>query len=425
VARGADGIASFERMRDWRHGESEFMWVGASESGGTVTGWVQLRLLLFSLFCACWSQCTPLSLSRSRGGYPVTQTPNGEVEAHAGRTGHDVPDNVIFAFAGRHDSRQWGRQKALWKGGGIRAYCWAMGNDVHTHRKDQIGEQLSAEPEKQRLDLRGKSVAEIVSILTSPPIGGDGIDDPLSHVSPRAALLSSVEPDSFRFADAPPSIPRIANAPPMAPGIGGSNLPPLNFLPLEGEIVAEDLTSRDPARPAPPLQTGQRPVVALFGRLSFLAILAAIVAISVTVMMFPNEVQKRSDDIAGMMTPLLEGSSSVTIPTKLPRLVVKSIKGFVNEPLQLGVSMNDASDGEWVILAGFAIGTRLSTGTPLGSTSWQMSARDVGNALVYAPKDFVGVMAAAIDLRSPSDWLLDSQTVRHEWIPAGRQDPRR
>jgi hypothetical protein len=48
-----------------------------------------------------------------------------------------------------------------------------MDSDLHTHPKDRIGNQFGAEPEKQRLDLRGKSVAEIASILTSPPIGGE------------------------------------------------------------------------------------------------------------------------------------------------------------------------------------------------------------------------------------------------------------
>jgi hypothetical protein len=160
--------------------------------------------------------------------------------------------------------------------------------------------------------------------------------------------------------------------------------------------------------------------------LSFVAILAAIVAIGLLILMtFPKEVRKRSGDISGMVTPLFEGLSRARTSTKSPRLVVKRIKGFVNEPLPLGVSINDASGEERVILAGFAIGTSLSSGTPLGLTSWQMSARDVGNAVVYAPKDFVGVMVAAIDLRSPSDWLLDNQTVRLEWVPAARQAPRR
>ena len=37
--------------------------------------------------------------------------------------------------------------------------------------------------------------------------------------------------------------------------------------------------------------------------------------------------------------------------------------------------------------------------------------------MAYAPKDFVGVMDAAIDLRSPRDRLMDSQFVRLEWMP--------
>jgi hypothetical protein len=150
--------------------------------------------------------------------------------------------------------------------------------------------------------------------------------------------------------------------------------------------------------------------------LSFVVILAAIIGIGVILITFPNEVRRRAGDISLMVTPLFEGSSRARISTKLPRLVVKGIKGTVNEPLPLGVSLTDAPGGDRIILAGLPIGTSLSTGTPLGLTGWQMLARDVGNALVYAPKDYVGSMAVAIDLRSPGDWLLDSKTVRLEWI---------
>jgi hypothetical protein len=178
----------------------------------------------------------------------------------------------------------------------------------------------------------------------------------------------------------------------MAPGIGGPNL---------------DLK---------PLKSRPFKVVTRFGRLSFAVILAAIVGIGVTLMTFPNEVRRQAGDISLMVTPLFEGSSRARISTRLPRLVVKGITGTVNEPLPLGVSFTDVPGGDRIILAGLPIGTSLSTGTPLGLTGWQMLARDVGNALVYAPKDYVGSMVAAIDLRSPGDWLLDSKTVRLEWI---------
>ena len=100
-----------------------------------------------------------------------------------------------------------------------------MDNDVRTHPQEQIGKPPGAELETHGLDLRGKSVAEIASILASPPIGcEDGIDDPLSHTPPVESPLPPVVPEPFSLTNAPSIIPRVANAPPMAPGIGGPNL---------------------------------------------------------------------------------------------------------------------------------------------------------------------------------------------------------
>jgi hypothetical protein len=269
---------------------------------------------------------------------------------------------------------------------------------------------------KQHLDLRDKSVAEIVSILTSPPVGRDyGIDEPLAHVPPVAPASSPVAPDPSKLANALPAMPHIANAPPMAPGSAGPNLD-LKSRPAEGKIAFEDLRTSRPLH-------DQGPLVARFGRLSFVAILAGIIAIGATLITFSNQVREHLGDIFGMVAPRFEDPSQARTPTKLPRLVIKAQKGFVNEPLSLGVSINDASGQETVVLAGLASGTTLSTGTPLGFTSWRMLARDVGNAFVYAPKDFVGVMVAAIDLRLPSNWIIESQTVRLEW--SQRQSGRR
>jgi hypothetical protein len=193
----------------------------------------------------------------------------------------------------------------------------------------------------------------------------------------------------------------------MAPGTAGPSLDLKSPL-AEGKIAFEELRAARPSH-------DQGTSVARFGRLSFVVISAAIIAIGVTLMTFSNEVREHLGDIFGMVAPPFEDPSQARTLTRLPRLVIKTQRGFVNEPLPLGVSINDASGQETVILAGLAIGSSLSTGTPLGFTSWQMLARDVGNAFVYAAKDFVGVMVAAIDLRLPSSWLIDSQTVRLEW----------
>jgi TPR repeat protein len=133
-------------------------------------------------------------------------------------------------------------------------------------------------------------------------------------------------------------------------------------------------------------------------------------------MLFPNTTPREPGVVAGGDMPPLDGLSRSGTPVQPARLVVEGHTAFANEPIPLGVSLNGGSGGEMLTLVGLATGTKLTAGAPLGPTSWQLSARDIGKAYAYAPKDFVGVMDAAVDLRSPRDRLMDSQFVRLEWI---------
>ena len=155
--------------------------------------------------------------------------------------------------------------------------------------------------------------------------------------------------------------------------------------------------------------------------MSFVAIMAAIIVLGVLLMTFLDEAWKPAGGIAGVAAPPREGLPRVATLASPARLGVENQKGFANEPLPLGVSLNNAAGGETVTLAGFATGTELSAGTPLGPTRWRVSAHDLGKAIAYSPKDFVGVMDVAIDLRSVGDGLLDSQVVRLEWIEKKEQ----
>ncbi|HXX04453.1 MAG TPA: hypothetical protein VEJ37_08965 [Xanthobacteraceae bacterium] len=98
------------------------------------------------------------------------------------------------------------------------------------------------------------------------------------------------------------------------------------------------------------------------------------------------------------------------------RLVVENQRTFANEPLSLGVSVASATGSESLMLAGLALGTRLSAGTAVSEASWQLSSRDLNGVYVYAPKDFVGTMNTAIELLSPNKRLMESRAVRLEWI---------
>jgi hypothetical protein len=261
--------------------------------------------------------------------------------------------------------------------------------------------------------------------MSSPVERDNGIDDPLLY-APRWARNAGPRPPTI--ADAPPTAPidgastdalpttPIA-APPMAPGIGGPNLelPPPRQRPFAGDVAIKDLRRRlslDPDLVPQPPQSRLIPAVPWIGRFAFVLGSAAIVAFTITLVTVPSDL--RNSSIVGTVTPLIE--EWVRQGGRPIRLLVESQRGFANEPLPLGVALNEAAGGEMLTLVGLASGTKLSAGTPLGLTGWQVPARDLGKAYAYAPKDFVGVMDAAVDLRSPRDRLMDSQIVRLEWV---------
>jgi hypothetical protein len=270
---------------------------------------------------------------------------------------------------------------------------------------------------------RSPSVLAEPSTLTEAP--------PTAAAAANAAAAAAAA--SRIAAHTPPAALGAVGAPPMAPGVGGPNigLPPARLRPFEGDVAVKDLRRRlslDPDLvPLPPYREGSSSGVPWFGRLLFVLVTAAMIAVGVTLMMLPGDTRKDAGTLARVITPLLESAPAANAPVgslsnneaslQPARLVVESHKGFANEPIPLGVTLNAASGSETLTLVGLANGTKLSAGTPLGLTGWQMSAREIGNVMAYAPKDFVGVMDAAIDLRSPRDRLMDSQFVRLEWMP--------
>ena len=71
--------------------------------------------------------------------------------------------------------------------------------------------------------------------------------------------------------------------------------------------------------------------------------------------------------------PVRDGSS---VARTSPALVVTaSQKSYVNEPLPLGIWLNNASGKETVTIAGLAEGTELSLGTSRGLAGWVLIGR--------------------------------------------------
>jgi len=209
---------------------------------------------------------------------------------------------------------------------------------------------------------------------------------------------------------------RARNAiPPGTDRLPGSGLPALSrSSQFEGDVAIRALRQRLALAPdfvaPPPVSRRQRSLMPSLGRFSLVLLVASTVALSVALVTLPDT-----------RPTVLKGENFVlTSSTQQPpaRLIgVEGRQNFSNEAISLGVSLYGASGSELALLSGLVSGTRLSVGGPFGDNGWRLPARDLMSALAYAPKDFIGVMNAAIDLRLPNERLLDSRVMRLEWVP--------
>lgn len=272
----------------------------------------------------------------------------------------------------------------------------------------------------------------------STPVQHEEDVEPLMLYAPRrqrqARVGSSKGVGARRLvASAPPTVPDITlapgssiageEAPPIAPGPGGASikLSPPRAKPFEGDVAMKDLRdrlSRDPHLvPEPPMSPCRRSFVPWVGRWIVVLGLAAGVGFAVRLTMLPRDMQGERWAALLAPVPASDLASRATLSALAPRLTIESQRASVNEPLPLGIAVHSGGGDETLTLVGFAAGTRLSAGVPLGSSGWKLQARDVGAAFAQAPGNFIGAMDVAVDLRSARDRIVDSQLLRLEWLP--------
>jgi hypothetical protein len=220
------------------------------------------------------------------------------------------------------------------------------------------------------------------------------------------------------------------------PSVSALSLPPAPKLRSEGHPVDEpppptsppwlahdvDRTAQrrrlplDPGIAPPP--TGVRPDIVTPILIVLIAGCAAVVGLTMISAFQPDaHPPKRTSE------SIPTAASTVNKAGSEPRLVVDVQKAFANEPLSLGVSVDSAAADESLMLAGLALGTRLSAGVPVSEASWQLAPRDLNGVYVYAPKDYVGIMNTAIELLSANQRLIESRAVRLEWIAKSDSSP--
>lgn len=109
-------------------------------------------------------------------------------------------------------------------------------------------------------------------------------------------------------------------------------------------------------------------------------------------------------------------------PTPAPYLVFEDSKASINQPLQLGITLENGLGGETVVLSGIIEGTSLSAGSALTETRWSLPGRDLDKTYISAPKDFDGAMEVTVTLYSSGQDVLETKRTRFSWSGSGKGD---
>lgn len=105
-----------------------------------------------------------------------------------------------------------------------------------------------------------------------------------------------------------------------------------------------------------------------------------------------------------------------------PRLAFQTATTTINQPLPLGIVLNDSTGEETLVFSGFVEGTSLSAGTALTATRWSLPSRDLEKAFISAPENFDGTMQIQITLYSSSQDIIETKQVRFEWSGSSKAD---
>ena len=131
-----------------------------------------------------------------------------------------------------------------------------------------------------------------------------------------------------------------------------------------------------------------------FRRFAVVVTGAAVVAL-VFVLAYPTS-QGPVEDSGASALPTWERLKSSLFPASVrkpaPTLIVHDNNGYINEPLELGVSVDAPAPGMTVMIKWMPAGARLTAGRRASENEWRVPAQVVTDAAIIPPTDFVGEM---------------------------------
>jgi hypothetical protein len=267
------------------------------------------------------------------------------------------------------------------------------------------------------------------SLAGSHEIEGTATDDWLAEVireaierkhvvedrATNAPQVKDLQPLSVAPAEDAGGDHKLLLPPSQRPTPGTPNPPISNLTPTRAVLPSPRLEPEIVPEPRASMRRSGvfRPVVWLSLVMIFAAIMTyGLIAFSP---LLPHALRLTGEnDHVANISSSLQHVPSDTRPSS--RLVVEDKQVFVNEPLSLVIGIENARGDESVLLDGLARGSTLSAGTAVSLSGWQLPSGALRGLFLYAPKDFVGVMNANVDLLENNKSVLDSRAVQFRWI---------
>ena len=247
----------------------------------------------------------------------------------------------------------------------------------------------------------------------------DQLEDPSGTLKPPGWLL--------RNPAARDAVPRLApDDERSAAGAHGSRLPSVDDYPFPSEADRARLRARRSLAPEycppPPVQLRTRSTLAVVGRLVFVVVIAAIIALF-AIEQFPMPSAWKASG-----NKMIELASTVSRPAPapaatqrmVPHLVAAGGRAAAGEPAPIGVKLEGNAEGAAAMIHGLPSGVTVSMGEAIGASSWRVAVADLSNTWVLPPRDFVGALDLALELRLADDAVADRRVVRLEWVPSAQ-----
>lgn len=195
---------------------------------------------------------------------------------------------------------------------------------------------------------------------------------------------------------------------------------------MSSDALAETLArllreQREPERNGAPSVLHRRRSL-LIGQLTVAVASAAVVA-----MVYVTLSSSREADGSALRVWQSMKATLLTPPPsrRATALVVRNVSGFVNEPLQLGVSVDNPDPGATVTVNGMPANARLTAGVrvPTSLSEWRVSAEEISSVKIIPPSDFVGEMKVSAELHSADGAALVTSFTQLTWEPVPANNP--